>query len=212
MDFVNTVTWRGDPTRRTDHLVDFAAVVAWAWHADLLSTTERRAVHAAGLSDERAARRVLRRARRLREALHALWTSDSSDTAAVVDEYRAALRNRTLRIAGDRVRWVDQALTVDTPVNRLAIEAVALLDTVALPLVKECGDVACGWLFVDNSHQRSRRWCSSRIELAPALDGTTTTAGPDSSVERRRRHLPAGRYTQATRSRGSLMRLARRRL
>jgi predicted RNA-binding Zn ribbon-like protein len=161
VDFVNTVTWRGDPTRRSDHLVDFASLVGWAWHADLMSSIERRAVHAAGMSDERAARRVLRRAHHLREALHALWTSDSSDTSAVVDEYRAALRNRTLRIAGDRVRWVDQALIVDTPVNRIAIAAVALLDTVALPVVKECGDAACGWLFVDNSHQRSRRWCSS---------------------------------------------------
>jgi len=30
----------------------------------------------------------------------------------------------------------------------------------ALARVRECGGTACNWLFLDESRNRSRRWCS----------------------------------------------------
>ena len=69
LDFVNTVDWRADPTRRRDLLVAFEDLLAWAKASTLLGTAELRAMSAAARRDEAAATRSLGRARRLREVL-----------------------------------------------------------------------------------------------------------------------------------------------
>src|SRR4051812_45239320 len=65
LDFVNTVSWRGDPARRVDRLADFPTFVSWAVAAGALvrPTPLRRVDPATGA-------RALRRARQVREALH----------------------------------------------------------------------------------------------------------------------------------------------
>jgi predicted RNA-binding Zn ribbon-like protein len=158
VDFVNTVVWRGDPARRVDHLLDYADLVAWCHHASVLTSAEARDLMLAPTGE---ARRVLTRAKQLREALHQMWVARPSDSSAVIDDaYRAALRNRRLDVAGDAVTWADD-LSPRMPVDRIAVAAVELLTSMALSRVRQCGDGACGWLFLDTSHRGNRRWCSA---------------------------------------------------
>jgi predicted RNA-binding Zn ribbon-like protein len=163
VDLVNTVAWRGDPARRVDYLVGYLDLVAWAEHAGVLSPSEARTLAGGATSDRDAAAKTLRQARRLREALHAIWTGcgSSREAARVADAYRSALRAKRLTFAEDAGRWDDTALTVRTPLHRLAVDAVALLTTVPRSRVKRCGDSQCGWLFLDGSHRQNRRWCSA---------------------------------------------------
>jgi predicted RNA-binding Zn ribbon-like protein len=163
VDLVNTVAWRGDPQRRTEYLLDYGDLVAWAHHAGVLSAHEARALAQRATGEAPAAAKALRATRRLREALHRIWTGLGSDRDAdiVADAYRAALRARRLTLDHDAGRWCDSALTVQTPLHRLAVESVTLLTTVPLSRVKGCGDWECGWLFVDGSHRQNRRWCST---------------------------------------------------
>jgi predicted RNA-binding Zn ribbon-like protein len=158
VDFVNTVAWRGDPVRRVDHLLDYADLVAWCHHAGVLTSAEAGDLVLAPTGE---ARRVLAKAKQLREALHQLWVARPSDSSSVIDgAYRAAVRNRRLDVAGDAVIWTEE-LVPRMPVDRIAVAAVDLVTSVALSRVRQCGDVACGWLFLDTSHRRNRRWCSA---------------------------------------------------
>jgi predicted RNA-binding Zn ribbon-like protein len=162
IDFVNTVAWRGDVARRIDYLVEYSDVVAWCRHAGVLSATEANGLARVLGSDRSAAQRALVGVKKLREALHALWTgAEPSALTTVTAAYASAVRRRELRPIGDRVAWAEQHMTLSCPVDRLAVEAVALLIETPLSRVKQCDDVACGWLFLDRSHRHNRRWCSA---------------------------------------------------
>ncbi|OBK51643.1 ABATE domain-containing protein [Mycobacterium sp. 1081908.1] len=163
VDLVNTVSWRGDPQRRTEYLSDYRDLVAWARHAGVLSPGEARELAQRAVSDPDAAEKALRQTRRLREALHRIWTGCGSarDADTVADAYRSALRAQRLTIDGDAGGWHEKTLSVQTPLHRLAAEAVTLLTAVPFSRIKRCGDDACGWLFLDTSHRQNRRWCST---------------------------------------------------
>lgn len=165
VDLVNTVAWRGDPHRRTEYLVDYADLVAWARHAGVLSAGEARALAERAATDRATAAQTLRATRRLRETLHCIWTGSGSgserDADRVADLYRSALRARRLTLDQDVGTWREATLTLQTPLHRLAVESVTLLTAVPRSRVKRCGDDECGWLFIDGSHRQNRRWCST---------------------------------------------------
>jgi predicted RNA-binding Zn ribbon-like protein len=48
---------------------------------------------------------------------------------------------------------------LDWILNPLIRSAADLLVSDELKRVKRCGDPACGWLFLDTSRNKSRRWC-----------------------------------------------------
>lgn len=162
LDFVNTVAWRGDVDRRTDYLVRYPDVIAWCRHAGVVSAAEADMLARRGRSDGVAARHALERTQRFRESLHSLWVRPAPPAMTVVGQtYADALSHRELRAVGERVSWVDRQVTLLTPLNRLAGAAVQLLTDTPLSRVKQCGDAACGWMFLDGSHRQNRRWCSA---------------------------------------------------
>jgi predicted RNA-binding Zn ribbon-like protein len=162
VDFVNTVAWRGDLARRTDYLVHYSDVVAWCHHSDVISAGESATLIAAMRSDAIGAHRALARARRLRESLYAWFTcAEPPGLTAIAEAYRSALRLSELRAVDDGVAWVERQISVRTPVDRLAAGAVRLITEFPRSRVKQCGDRACGWLFLDHSHRQNRRWCSA---------------------------------------------------
>lgn len=162
IDFVNTVAWRGDDARRVDYLLDYSEVVAWCRHAGVVSATEASRLIRAMASDKDSAGRALSGAKRLREALHMLWTDPTRAALdAVTTAHASALRRRELRLVDGRVAWSDRQNSVHTPVDRLAVAAVDLLIEIPFDRVKQCDDAACGWLFLDGSHRQNRRWCSA---------------------------------------------------
>lgn len=160
IDFVNTVAWRGDPQRRIEYLDRCPDLVAWCRHAGLITAFEFRRLMEQANADEAAARAALLHAKRLRESLHALFTTKLG--AEVIGEaYLAALRNRELAVRGDVLTWVEAELNLQAAAHRITIQAVELLTSTPLSRIKRCNDDACGWLFLDNSHRQNRRWCSA---------------------------------------------------
>src|SRR5690349_1737996 len=78
IDFVNTVAWRGDAARRIDYLTDYTDLVAWCRHAGVLSAGESAELTRAAQSDPARAHRAVEHAKRLREALHEVFTGDAT--------------------------------------------------------------------------------------------------------------------------------------
>src|SRR4051794_29758120 len=110
VDFVNTVAWRGDSRRRIDYLGDYTDLSTWCRHAGVLTAAEARSL----VFDGSAARRVLMRAKRLREALHTVLTAGVQPDAVFGQTYIAAMRRMQLRRTGDVVTWTEPELSVQT--------------------------------------------------------------------------------------------------
>jgi predicted RNA-binding Zn ribbon-like protein len=170
LDFVNTIDWRTDPDRRADQLGDVGDLVAWARQARLVSAAEAGLLARAGQRDGRVAARALARARGLREVLARVFTAASQYVAPADRDLRrlnaflaAALRSRRIEVRG--VDWVwGTAVGPDAAVARLlwpiVLAAAELLTSADVTHVRECAAAGCGWLFLDTSRSRRRRWCT----------------------------------------------------
>src|SRR4029077_19161935 len=75
----------------------------------------------------------------------------------VADTYRAA----RLAVDGDRVVLDTGSVAADLELPFAAVvrAAVDLLTGEQAPLVGRCADETCGWLFLDTTRNRTRRWC-----------------------------------------------------
>jgi predicted RNA-binding Zn ribbon-like protein len=161
LDFVNTVAFRADPGKKKDYLQSTEDVYRWASQAQL---PDRAAISSGPL--ETAA---LRRIRAVREQLftvfHAIASDDPipADTLARVgNALRDCCARRCLSIKGAEVRWTwrSDARRTDYLLYPVLTSATDLLTSVSRGLVRQCGDADCGWLFLDRSNARTRRWCS----------------------------------------------------
>ena len=175
LDFVNTVGGRGRAQGsgpwpvRADKLASYSDLVAFGVHAGLLSEGKSRLLRRAGRARPRAAGAALGRALAFREALYRtlrgrlLGLSPSpADLALINTEVAAARRREVLAAEGGSLRWEWQGETeeLESPLWPVARAAAALLTSPDLWRLRQCGGADCGWLFLDRSRNRRRRWCT----------------------------------------------------
>jgi predicted RNA-binding Zn ribbon-like protein len=170
-DFTNTSSGRGWPTHQ-EHLRSAENVVAWARHAKLLGPADGEWLHGAVAADEALARRLLRRALDLREALHAIGVAVAAGDAApapevarLAKEHAACVACAQLTPDGGRYvwSWMPREAPVEALLGPIALSALATLGQADLTRVKRCEGEKCGWLFFDTTKNKSRRWCEMEI-------------------------------------------------
>lgn len=176
LDLVNTVDPRGGPEPPVDHLADFGALCRWVARVSLLTEERAAALERAAEGDSRRAVAVWRRAIALREALHNVLVAlverrgvASRDLETVVEEGRAAFAHAGLARAGDPGEpgeaafelLLDDSLDPEAVLWALARAAVELLTEVDASRLRICPiqDGGCGWVVLDTTRNRSRRWC-----------------------------------------------------
>jgi predicted RNA-binding Zn ribbon-like protein len=161
LDFVNTVAYRADPGKKKDHLLCTEDVHRWAFQAKL---PDRAAINSGPLRDA-----ALQRIRAVREQLFAVFHAIASDHPIPTDALARigiALHDccakRCLSMAGAEVRWTwrSGARCADYLLYPVLTAATDLLTSDSRGLVRQCEDAGCGWLFLDRSNARKRRWCS----------------------------------------------------
>jgi predicted RNA-binding Zn ribbon-like protein len=171
LDFVNTVGGlRGDPPGPEEELLDsYQDVAIWCARLGVISDRQAGSLRAAARRDERAAKRALRDTIELRdELLYPIFRalSDGEEPPRepldhLRDEESGALAGARLTRgpAGTALEWTwppPHALT--DPLRPIVHAAVELLTDGPLDRLKTCGN--CRWLFLDQSRNHSRRWCS----------------------------------------------------
>ncbi len=164
---VNSILWRRSdaPVERIEGYPDLVRHVG---RAGLLESPE--ALVAAAEADPGAARRALARAVELREALFGLFSAVTAGREPATGELavlNASLSEGLGRLVvrpvagGYRAGWPHPA-ALDLPRWQVAVSAGQLLTSAERDRIKQCPGEPCGWLFVDASRNRSRRWCDSR--------------------------------------------------
>jgi predicted RNA-binding Zn ribbon-like protein len=168
LDFANTVEPRCGPAER-DHLHRYGDLVAWAHHARALDDDAHASELLRASTDRPAAARAhFNRAIALREAVYEVFAAVARaappppEQLAVIQRwYAAAARSATIVATGDGFTWAWPRADLDRPLYAVARSALDLLTTGPLERLKFCPDgFGCGWLFVDTTKNRSRRWCS----------------------------------------------------
>lgn len=169
LDFVNTVDWHG-----TDHpkewLTTFDELLQWAVHAGAIDRQGAESLMAAGRARPAEAAEALREAVALREAMYRIFAAVAAGREPPADDLEhlnralaRALPRRRLQPRPGGFEWAwadDDATALDRPLWPILASAAELLTSGDLARVRRCADHGCGWLFVDMSRNRSRRWCS----------------------------------------------------
>jgi predicted RNA-binding Zn ribbon-like protein len=162
LDFVNTVAFRSDPGKKKDHLQRSEDVHRWVSQAKL---PDRAAISSGPVLGTAALRRIRAVREQLFAVFHAIANGDPipADTLGRVgDALNDCCARRCLSIEGRDVCWTwrHSARCADYLLYPVLTAAAELLTSVSFDLVRQCEDERCGWLFLDRSNARTRRWCS----------------------------------------------------
>lgn len=160
LDLVNTVEWRLDDEARIEDLRTYDDVLDWCDQAGFVTASEKKALSVAAGDAAAAAERQRASVIALREALYrALFDDDPEAARHLADEHRRSLRHASLVPSDGGWVWRDAGLTVSTPVDRIARAVPTLLARPDLDRLHQCEDARCGWVYLDTSPRRNRRWC-----------------------------------------------------
>jgi len=174
LDFANTVTKRNQPGRSHDELASYARLVAFAKQAGVISPARAKLLNQRATLSVRVADRVLKSAAVLREAIYRVFSSIVAGQPAASKDLKLlngfaieAWRHRCLTQAPPgQYGWQWATEDADSFAQILwpiALSAVDLLTSDRLSAVRECAADDCAWLFLDESRNRSRRWCDMKV-------------------------------------------------
>lgn len=162
LDFVNTVAYRADAEKKEERLQRAEDVHRWASQAQLPDWAAIKSGPSMGTA-------AVRHIRAVREQLFALFHAIAhgdpipSDTLTRIgNAFHDCGAKRRLSIDETEVRWVWRASArcSDYLLYPVLASATDLLTSGARDQVRQCEDEGCGWLFLDRSNSRKRRWCS----------------------------------------------------
>ncbi|MEO1351293.1 MAG: ABATE domain-containing protein [Cyanobacteria bacterium J06635_15] len=167
LDFVNTVLDRTQsPT--PDCLNNYDDLLAWGKDAGILTVAQAQQLAQLAQAHPVQAEDTFSIAYELRESLYTLFVAEVTQgkpDAVHLDRFKTALNQaivqRTLIPANKGYQWHWQT---DDDLSRMiwpiALSASELLTSANIAHVRQCP--GCGWLFLDTSKNKRRRWCDMR--------------------------------------------------
>ena len=170
LDFTNTVRFRPVSDRR-DLINDYEDLLGWARQATIITPGEAAFLGTLASQRPRDASAALELARSTRESAYALFSAHAAGLPAPATDLLTlnriigrAMARAGVSSAGGRFEWGWPGLEPDLDrvtwwIARSAAELVTSMD---LTFVRECASYDCGWLFMDTTKNRSRRWCDMR--------------------------------------------------
>jgi predicted RNA-binding Zn ribbon-like protein len=184
LGFANTADWHASD-HPVESLTSYSDLVAWGQHVGILTDHQAQRLLKEATRRPEGANAVLERAIALREAIYRIFSAIShgrppqaADLATFNAELSGALAQSrivsTLRQPFDGARdkaqdnavggfawdWAGAEDALDQMLWPVVHDAAGLLTSEELDRVGQCADDRCGWLFLDTSRNRSRRWCS----------------------------------------------------
>ncbi len=166
LDFANTANREGDAARN-ERLNSIHDLFTWSERQGLIDRKEAERLSQKAGATAYLAARELADTIELREALWRLFAGAVAgqypDPNGDLHVLNAALR----KYAGDGLRPSEQGFVLDSSGGitswlwrPVAYSALELLTSPRLARVRRCPGERCGWLFLDESPNGQRRWCS----------------------------------------------------
>lgn len=166
LDYLNTRSGPPAGVPDDDILLGYDDLLVWAWYVEMLTDQEAARLRRRARKDPAGAQAAYQRAVTVRDQLDELFRTiatgsrpSSQHLARLRDEAADALAHAQIAPSDDRFQWrwtSDQDLA--RPLRPIVHAAVHLLTSGPLNRIKAC--TGCRFLFIDESKNRSRRWCS----------------------------------------------------
>jgi len=172
LDFANTVSQRRVSERALDHLGSYNDLVTFAEQSNILSPKQVDGLRAQAQRHGSEAQDIRHRAVSYRENLYRAFSAladgkppASDDLQQINDVAIEVLSHRRLARADGYYRWEWQwnKRMLDCILWPIAQSAADLLTSSELATVRLCEAPDCAWLFLDQSRNRSRRWCDMKV-------------------------------------------------
>ena len=167
LDFANTVHCYGCADLG-EYLNTYHDLVAWSRHVGTITDDEAKTLSRRAAGHPAEAKSAHRRAIELREAIYRIFTctlegrSPAQENLAVFNNHLAKAMMRSQIVKTQEGFYWDMSgnkTKLDWILNPVIRSAADLLVSEDFRRVKKCADPICGWLFLDISRNRSRRWC-----------------------------------------------------
>jgi predicted RNA-binding Zn ribbon-like protein len=167
LDFTNTIDDRLEEPNH-DYLHTYFDLVNWAHFANGIGLKIKEKLLTLGEKNKHEASKVFTNAIVLREAMYIFIQSMlnqkdiPSDEIAIINQtIAAAYSNLELNQQDDMVtlEWSYENIALESilwPIIRAFVELITSEEK--LDRIKQCPN--CGWVFIDESKNKSRRWCS----------------------------------------------------
>lgn len=210
LDFVNTVHCYGC-SDRGEYLNDYPDLVAWSTRVGTITEDEAESLTSRAARHPSEAESAHRRAIELRDVIYRIFTitlegrSFEQEDLAVLNDYLVGAMQRSRIVKTEHGYYWDMTAdktNLDWILSPVVRSAADLLVSEKFRRIKKCADPVCGWLFLDISRNRSRRWCDMRDcgnrakasrfykkhkgakSAAPAAKATSDQSRPESKIER----------------------------
>ena len=171
LDFINSVDgWSGGQPRG-DQLGAYGDLLAWAEGAGAIDPRTAKRLRSEAAQRPREAARTLARAVELRQLLHRLFAAvatgrhpAAADLQALNVALARMLPHQMVVATGEGFAWAwEDSPALDAVLWPVLRAAADLLTSGRLGRLRECGGDNCGWLFLDETKNRSRRWCEMSV-------------------------------------------------
>lgn len=165
LDLINTVEWRLGGPQREEDLTSYSLMLTWCQESGVIDASEQKLLLALAEKNPHSAANELDKVITLRENTYeALFHGDAAAAAALTAAYRKAIAAATLVRGenGTSWSWEDQTTALDLPRHRITRDLIELLKRDDLDRLDQCEDATCGWVYLDTSPRRNRRWCVTR--------------------------------------------------
>ena len=167
LDFVNTLDWRGTEAP-VEFINTYWDLVAWGRHVGICTPAETRKLSERARNRQAEARRVCKRGVGLRETIYRIFAAISrnnnpapKDLTGFNKHLSESLKASQIVKAKEGYGWdtTGDKTRLDWVLNPIIRSAADVLVSDDIKHIKACADSACGWLFLDSSRNKRRRWC-----------------------------------------------------
>jgi predicted RNA-binding Zn ribbon-like protein len=167
IDLVNTVDWLGDELDH-DRIPDYDRLTRWAEGAGVITASVGERLRRASEAHPRQAAAAVAAAGWLRWVLQRLFTAVASGEppGVALDELNELLTDGLgrMRVAPSSRRqlalaWQRMGEDLESPLWPVVWSAAQLLTSNEAARIHICAAPDCGWMYVDRSRNRLRRWC-----------------------------------------------------
>ena len=170
LDFVNTIEWWGKKGS-VEYLKTYQDLIEWGRHTNILTYRESQMLSQKAYERRSDADRALNRGIKLRETIYQLFSAISAGNKASAETLMLFNKHLATTMQSARImesqgeyHWdaTGDKNSLDWILNPIIYSAADLLVSEELKKVKSCFNPFCGWLFLDSSRNRSRRWCDMK--------------------------------------------------
>jgi predicted RNA-binding Zn ribbon-like protein len=167
LDFANTVSLHG-VDHPNERLTSYQDLLAWSRRAGIVDEREQAQLASVAAARPADALDVFEQAYNLRETIYRVFSAVAGGhPAASADLEQLNVVLREVMVHAELVQtgegfswgWAPDENALDSILWPIVRSAAELLISGDLGRVRECSGDTCGWLFVDTSRNRSRRWC-----------------------------------------------------